>query len=113
MDVLFKPGFAGSLQILKVEIGGDTQSTDGTEASHMHTEHETPNYNRGYEWAVMKAAKARNPNIVLYALPWAWPGWLRGDSNSSTNPLLDNTNVTADYVARWIDGAAKVHGNHK
>lgn len=25
------------MHILKVEIGGDSQSTEGTEASHMHT----------------------------------------------------------------------------
>ena len=32
MDYLFLPGFGASLHILKVEIGGDVQSTDGTEA---------------------------------------------------------------------------------
>ena len=36
LDYLFKPGFGASLHMLKVEIGGDSQSTDGTEASHMH-----------------------------------------------------------------------------
>ena len=35
-DYLFLPGFGASLQILKVEIGGDAQSTDGAESSHMH-----------------------------------------------------------------------------
>ena len=29
LDILFKPGFAASLQLLKVEIGGDGQSTEG------------------------------------------------------------------------------------
>ena len=28
-DYLFKPGYGADLQILKVEIGGDTNSTDG------------------------------------------------------------------------------------
>ena len=36
-DFLFKPKFGASLQIIKVEIGGDSQSTDGTETSHMHS----------------------------------------------------------------------------
>ena len=36
-DALFKPNAGASLQIIKVEIGGDTQSTEGTEASHKHT----------------------------------------------------------------------------
>ena len=35
--MLFKPNFAASLHILKVEIGGDGQATEGTESSHMHT----------------------------------------------------------------------------
>lgn len=35
LDYLFKPGYGASLQLLKVEIGSDTNSTDGAEASHM------------------------------------------------------------------------------
>jgi galactosylceramidase len=31
LDFLFKPSFGAALHILKVEIGGDAQSTDGTE----------------------------------------------------------------------------------
>ena len=57
-----------------VEIGGDAQSTDGSEPSHMHFEGETPNFQRGYEWWLMTEAKKRNPDIVLYGLPWSFPG---------------------------------------
>lgn len=32
LDYLFLPSFGASLHVLKVEIGGDTQSTDGTGA---------------------------------------------------------------------------------
>ncbi|XP_048342741.1 galactocerebrosidase-like [Sphaerodactylus townsendi] len=46
LDYLFKPNFGASLHILKVEIGGDAQSTDGTEPSHMHYENDE-NYFRG------------------------------------------------------------------
>jgi galactosylceramidase len=53
---LLQPKFAASIQILKVEIGGDDQSTDGSESSHMH-EPWDENYNRGYEWWLMKEAK--------------------------------------------------------
>src|SRR4051812_47100122 len=31
LDYLFKPGYGANLQILKVEIGGDANSTDGAE----------------------------------------------------------------------------------
>ena len=51
-----QPNFGASLPILKVEIGGDSQSTDGTESSHMHSANEE-NYQRGYEWWLMKEAK--------------------------------------------------------
>src|SRR5271170_5659983 len=69
LDYLFKPNYGASLQILKVEIGSDCDSTDGAEASHMHTPDEE-NYNRGYEWWIMEEAKKRQPSISLSALPW-------------------------------------------
>lgn len=37
LDYLFKPGHGAALQILKAEIGGDTNSTSGAEPSHQHT----------------------------------------------------------------------------
>ena len=46
LDALFTPSGGGALQILKVEMGGDGQSTEATEASHMHTPTDE-NYNRG------------------------------------------------------------------
>jgi galactosylceramidase len=99
LDLLFKPNFGASLQILKVEIGGDAQSTDGTEASHMHTQDDL-NYQRGYEWWLMTEAKKRNPNIKLYGLSWAYPYWLGGKEGPYSFPYL-----TASYILRWIEGA--------
>jgi galactosylceramidase len=64
LDALFAPTNGGAMHILKVEIGGDAQSTEATEASHMHTR-DDENYNRGYQWWLMKEAKSRNPNIKL------------------------------------------------
>src|SRR5208282_5609120 len=60
LDYLFKPNYGASLQHLKVEVGGDTNSTDGSEPSHMHTRTDE-NYDRGYEWWLMTEAKKRNP----------------------------------------------------
>ena len=37
LDILFNKSFGASLHMLKVEIGGDSQSTDGSEPSHMHS----------------------------------------------------------------------------
>ncbi|RUS72385.1 hypothetical protein EGW08_019845 [Elysia chlorotica] len=104
LDYLFKPNFGASLQILKVEIGGDVQSTDGSEASHMHNSWDE-NYHRGYEWWLMKEAKKRNPNIKLYGLPWGFPGWL-GEFTLSPYAAPE---VTADYIIKWVNGAKEVH----
>jgi hypothetical protein len=37
LDYLFKPGYGAALQHLKVEIGADANSTDGSEPSHMRS----------------------------------------------------------------------------
>jgi Glycosyl hydrolase family 59/Ricin-type beta-trefoil lectin domain/Concanavalin A-like lectin/glucanases superfamily len=100
LDYLFKPGYGASLQILKVEIGGDTNSTDGSESSHMHTVNAT-NCNTGYEWWLMEQAKARNPNILLYGLAWGAPGWIGGGNFWSTDMI--------NYLVSWLS-CAKSHG---
>ncbi len=76
LDYLFKPDYGADLQILKVEIGGDTNSTDGSESSIEHTAGAV-NCNTGYEWWLMEQAKALNPSIKLYGLAWGAPGWMR------------------------------------
>ncbi|KAA8582393.1 hypothetical protein FQN60_009133 [Etheostoma spectabile] len=104
LDYLFKPQFGASLHILKVEIGGDAQTTDGTEPSHMHYENDE-NYFRGYEWWLMKEAKKRNPNITLIGLPWAFPGWVGHGKNWPYN----YPDITAKYVVNWVLGAKQHH----
>ncbi len=42
-------------------------------------------YRRGYEWWLMQEAKARNPNIKLYGLAWAWPQWVSCQPQTLTN----------------------------
>jgi len=95
LDYLFKPGYGANVQLLKVEIGGDTNSTDGAEKSHMHTSTDL-NCDRGYEWWVMEEAKARNPNIKLASLAWGAPGWV------GSTFWTDNT---IDYLIKWLDCA--------
>ncbi len=102
LDYLFKPHFGASLQILKVEIGGDMNSTSGAEGSHMRTPTDS-NYNRGYEWWLMEEAKKRNPNIKLYGLEWGAPGWFKGGFWSE-----DNIN----YIISWIKHAQSDHDLH-
>lgn len=87
LDALFRPGSGASLHHLKVEIGGDANSTDGSEHSHMRVPGEV-NCDRGYEWWLMKEAKRRNPGIVLGALAWSFPGWVRPWSQEQIEYLL-------------------------
>ncbi|WP_432168632.1 ricin-type beta-trefoil lectin domain protein [Streptomyces sp. bgisy031] len=100
LDYLFKPGYGASLQFLKLEVGGDTNSTDGAEPSHMHTRDKV-DCNTGYEWWLAEQAKARNPHIKFQALSWGAPGWIgNGDFWSQD---------TIDYLMSWF-GCAKKHG---
>ena len=47
----------------------------------------------------------RNPDILLYCLPWAWPGWI---GNGTRDPYTD-IQTTASYILKWILGAKKYH----
>jgi hypothetical protein len=95
-DYLFKPDYGANLQILKVEIGGDTNSTDGSESSIEHSAGSV-DCNAGYEWQLMEAAKARNPNIKLYGLAWGAPGWIGGGNFWSTDMI--------NYLVSWLNCA--------
>ena len=100
LDYLFKPDYGANLQILKVEIGGDANSTDGAEPSIEHTSGAVA-CNAGYEFWLMEQAKERNPNIKLYGLAWAAPGWIGGGNFWSTDMI--------NYLVSWL-GCAKSDG---
>jgi len=100
LDYLFKPGYGAQLQMLKVEIGGDMNSTDGAEPSIMHSATDL-NCDRGYEWWLMGEAKRRNPTITLLGLSWGAPGWIGQGDFWSTDMI--------NYLLRWL-GCARSHG---
>ncbi|WP_042405480.1 ricin-type beta-trefoil lectin domain protein [Streptacidiphilus carbonis] len=100
LDSLFKPDYGASVQMLKIEIGGDTNSTSGAEPSIEHTRG-VVNCNAGYEFWLAGQAKARNPGIKLYGLAWGAPGWI-GNGNFWSTDMVD-------YLVSWL-GCAKQHG---
>ncbi|MET1073916.1 MAG: ricin-type beta-trefoil lectin domain protein [Umezawaea sp.] len=100
LDYLFKPNYGAAVQLLKLEIGGDANSTDGAEPSHQHVRGEI-DCNVGYEFWLGAEAVARNPAIKLVALPWAAPGWIGGGNFWSQDMI--------DYDISWLD-CAKSHG---
>ncbi|HEY1578053.1 MAG TPA: family 16 glycoside hydrolase [Terracidiphilus sp.] len=100
LDYLFKPGYGAALQHLKVEIGADVNSTDGSEPSFMRSPTDFDS-SRGYEWWLMEEAKKRNPDIILEVLPWGAPGWV-GKGTLYTPEM-------AEYVAKFIEAARRDH----
>ena len=100
LDYLFKPRFGASLSDLKVEVGGDVNSTQGAEPSHMHTR-DDENYQRGFEWWLMEQARARNPKIALDCLAWGAPGWV-GNGNFWSQDMMD-------YYIKFLHGAKQYH----
>ena len=102
LDMLFKPKWGASLHHLKVELGSDCNSTSGTEPAHRRSREEAPNYNRGYEWWLMKEARKRNSAIMLDCLEWGAPGWI-GDGKFYSD---DNIGYKIDF----LNGALEHHG---
>jgi galactosylceramidase len=101
LDYLFKPGYGASLQHLKVEIGSDVNSTDGSEPSHMRTRTDH-DYTRGYEWWLMKEARKRNPKIILDTLAWGAPGWIGNGVYYSPD--------MASYTVDFLNAAKQQYG---
>jgi hypothetical protein len=110
LDYLFKPGYGADLQILKTEIGGDTNSTDGSETSIEPTKGNV-DCDTGYEWWLMEQAKALDPSIKLYGLAWGAPGWIGDSDPNNPNPgqgYFWSTDMVS-YLVTWL-GCAKSHG---
>jgi galactosylceramidase len=61
------------------------------------------NCTRGYEFWLMKEARKRNPDVVLYGLAWGGPYWL----NNQTGYYGPDT---IDYHIKWLQCARDYHG---
>lgn len=101
LDYLYKPKFGASMQTLFFEIGGDCNSTQGSELSHMHTR-DSINYQRGYEWWLMKQAKMRDPTLTLDGVAWGAPNWV-GNSNFYSTDMQH-------YNIEYIKGLKSTYG---
>jgi len=102
LDYLFKPGYGAALQILKLEIGGDVNSSDGSEPSVEHAQGQV-NCAAGYEFWLAEQARALNPAIKIYGLQWAAPGWVGGGHQTVW------TRADIRYVLDWLN-CARSHG---
>lgn len=106
LDLMFKPYWGMGLTHIKVEVGGDNNSTSGTEPSFAHTREEmaNPNFRRGYLYQLMRDARDRNPDIELGALAWTQPYWVGNGTGRNDNKSFF-TPESAAYFAKFFEGA--------
>ncbi len=103
LDYLFKPGYGASLQLLKLEIGGDGNSTDGAEPSIEHTSGQI-DCNAGYEFDIARQALAIDRRLKLYGLQWGAPAWVGAGGSLFTDADIR-------YLLDWLQCAGR-HGLH-
>jgi hypothetical protein len=92
---------------LKVEIGGDVESSYGTMSSFMHVaDPAKASYERGVNFWMMKEALKRDPTMPLICLSWGMPYWV-GWSHGNGNTLSEGgVKYHVDYIL-----GAKLHHN--
>jgi hypothetical protein len=111
LDFMFKPNYGMALTHLKVEVGGDNNSTAAVEPSFAHTREELahPNFHRGGNYWLMRKARDINPGIELGALAWTQPYWV-GNGSGRTDNVSFFTQESADYFVKFYEGARKEWG---
>ena len=111
LDWMFKPNFGMALTHLKVEVGGDNNSTAAVEPSFAHTREEMqhPNFHRGGNFWLMRKARDRNPGLELGALAWTQPYWV-GNGAGNTNNKSFFTPESAEYFVKFYEGARNEWG---
>lgn len=119
-DLVFKPNFGLGCNYLKIEIGGDINSSCGTEPAIMRTREEyervcealasdNPHdeqykdvqgmFQRGYEFWFATEANKRVPGIPLDGLQWGAPAWV------SEGKRILFTESNARFLIAFIKGA--------
>ena len=94
--------------MLKVEVGGDTDATEGAEPSHMHSANDE-NYQRGYEWWLMKEAKARSPDIISAGSRGDGPaGRSSAGPDKQANAFTGNNDSRLPSTGCWVRSASMI-----
>ena len=100
---LFAPNEGAALQVLQIEIGGDGFGGWGAEACAVKFADDDIDVTRGTQLWLAAQARRLNPNIVIYAVPYSWPRWLRQSSTASPfGPTRDEAINVAQYVVDWL-----------
>ena len=98
------PARAGTRwQALKIEIGGDVESSYGAMSSFMHVpDPAQASFARGVQFWLIAEARKRNPLIPLLCLSWGMPFWVGNGSTLSAGG--------AKYHVDFLLGAKAHHG---
>ncbi|MCE5299827.1 MAG: hypothetical protein LLG37_03005 [Spirochaetia bacterium] len=104
LDLLFKPGYGAALTIIKNEIGSDSNTSSGTEPSHMRAADETPSA-RGVNFWMCREAKKINDKMKFGAGRWGMPAWAASSMEAKQKYYLayvetmKNNNTPLDFLA--------------
>lgn len=92
LDFLCKPNFGAGLIRMRNEIGGDINSSSGTEPCHQRSEAETPTA-RGVNFWIAAQAKNRNSGMQFEANRWGIPAWANASDTKKKDYYLNLLNV--------------------
>ncbi len=104
LDLLFKPNFGAGLSRMRNEIGGDINSSTGTEPSHQRTADEPPTA-RGVNFWIARQAKQLNPGMQFIGSRWGTPAWVKESDQNKRDyylnylQLMDNNGTPLDYLS--------------
>ena len=103
LDLLFTPNFGLSLHHLKVEIGCDGDTTQGSEPTHARSATDV-SFDRSYEVWIMQEATKRNPRIQLSGLEWGVPGWVAASPGGGGRYGGMWSPANVKYMVGWATG---------
>jgi hypothetical protein len=104
LDLLFNATGGTAMQILKIEMEGDMDSSYGSGPSFKHSRDEAPAFNRGiYLPWLLGEAKKRSPGIPTYSLAWGMPGWV------GNGTYLSDESVA--YHLAYYEGVRATYGH--
>ena len=103
LQFLFAPNVGAALQVLQIEVGGDGFGGWAAEACAVKFADDDIDVTRGTQLWLAAQARRINPDIVLYAVPYSWPRWLRQSSTASPfGPTPEEATNVAQYVVDWL-----------
>ncbi|MGC1377167.1 MAG: hypothetical protein WA821_13130 [Anaerolineales bacterium] len=94
LNYLFKPNYGAGLTVMKNEIGGDINSSSGTEPSHQRLQIDTP-VARGVNFWLAAQSKAVNASMRFAAGRWGMPSWAGASDSNMKDYYLSYLSVMA------------------